>query len=131
MDAMDVLETHFRTVRVDPLAWRDLFASDATLEMPFAPSHVPNRVTGVEAIVESVTDFFSQFKDDFKIDVKHTYRVDGGEAAFAEFSAIGTIISTGKVYKQDYILYIRVKSGKIVLYREYFDGARLVAAFTP
>lgn len=106
MDAMDLLEAHFRTVRVDPLAWRDLFASDATLEMPFAPSHVPNPVTGVDEIVDSVTNYFSLFKNDFKIDVKQTYRVDGGEAAFAEFSAIGTVIPTGKVYKQDYILYI-------------------------
>lgn len=131
MDASKLLEAHFRTIKADPPAWRSLFATNAVLEMPFAPAHVPSVLKGIDAITESVSAFFNQFGDDFKIDVKKVYRIEGEDAAIAEFSSAATTIATGKLYQQDYIVYIRAENGKITLYREYFDGSRIVAAFTP
>ncbi|KAF4331589.1 hypothetical protein FBEOM_14657 [Fusarium beomiforme] len=131
MDAAQLLNTHFRTIRVDPQAWRALFAADAVLEMPFAPAHIPRTLKGIDAIAESVTGFFNQFDDEFYINVKKIYRVEDDDAAMAEFSVTATVIPTGKVYNQDYILYLRAENGKIVLYREYFDSSRITAAFTP
>jgi len=130
LNAPELLNEHFRTIKADPAAWRELFAADAVLEMPYAPSHVPSVLKGIEAIAQSVAGFFSQFSD-FKIDVKKVYRVEGEGSAIAEFAVTATVIPTGKTYNQDYILYLRAENGKIVLYREYFDGSRIIAAFTP
>ncbi|CAB3707063.1 putative protein YesE [Paraburkholderia sediminicola] len=130
MNAPELLNEHFRTIKVDPQAWRKLFAFDAVLEMPYAPSHVPSVLKGIDAIAQSVGGFFSQFSD-FNIEVKKIHRIEGEDAAIAEFTAKATVISTGKTYNQEYILYVRAENGKITLYREYFDGSRIVAAFTP
>ena len=129
-NAPELLNEHFRTIKDDPAAWRELFAADAVLEMPYAPPHVPSVLKGIDTIAQSVAGFFSQFSD-FKIDVKKVYRIEGEDAAFAEFAVTATVILTGKTYNQDYILYLRAENGKIIFYREYFDGARIVAAFTP
>lgn len=130
MNAPELLNEHFRTIKADPQAWRKLFAPDAVLEMPYAPSHVPSVLKGIDAIAQSVSGFFSQFSD-FNIEVKKIYRIEGEDAAIAEFAAKATVIPTGKTYSQDYILYLRAENGKIAFYREYFDGSRIVAAFTP
>ncbi|MEK6419359.1 MAG: nuclear transport factor 2 family protein [Burkholderia gladioli] len=130
MNATQLLAEHFRTIKADPEAWRKLFASDAVLEMPYAPAHVPSVLKGIDAIAQSVGGFFSQFSD-FNIEVKKIYRIEGEDAAIAEFAAKATVIPTGKTYNQDYILYMRAENGKIARYREYFDGSRIVAAFTP
>ncbi|KAK2007055.1 NTF2-like protein [Colletotrichum eremochloae] len=131
MNATELLNSHFRTIKVDPNAWRALFAADAVLEMPFAPAHTPRILKGIDAIAESVKGFFDQFDDDFKIDVQNIYGIEGEDAAIAEFSVVATVIATGKVYDQDYIVYLRARNGKIELYREYFDSARIIAAFAP
>jgi ketosteroid isomerase-like protein len=124
------MHRHFETIKVEPDAWQALFAHDAALEMPYAPPHVPRVLNGIEAIAKSVNGFFSQFRD-FEVTVKRVYRVEGEDAAIAEFSAKATVIPTGKTYEQDYIAFLLAENGKIAHYREYFDGARIVAAFTP
>jgi ketosteroid isomerase-like protein len=130
MRAPQLLKSHFQTIKDDPAAWRKLFAEDAVMELPFAPPHVPGTVKGIDPIEKSVRGFFEQFRD-FQIQVKKIYPVEGEDAAFAEFAATATVIHTNKTYKQDYVLYIRAENGKIVVYREYLDPTRIMAAFTP
>jgi ketosteroid isomerase-like protein len=130
MHAFELANRHFQTIKADPAAWRQLFATDAVLEMPYAPPHVPRVLNGIDAIAQSVSGFFSQFSD-FNIEVKKIHRLEGEDAVVAEFLATAHVIQTGKTYNQDYILYLRAEGGKIVFYREYFDGSRIVEAFTP
>lgn len=130
MRAHQLLKTHFNTIKDDPAAWRKLFAEDAVMELPFAPPHVPGVTKGIDMIDKSVRGFFEQFRD-FQIKVKDIYPVEGEDAAFAEFAVTATVISTNKTYDQDYVLFVRAKDGKIVLYREYLNPMRIVAAFTP
>ncbi|UKZ81864.1 hypothetical protein TrVFT333_009640 [Trichoderma virens FT-333] len=131
MSAKELLQSHFRTIRADPQAWRLLFATDAVLEMPFAPPHVPKVLKGIDSIAESVSGFVQLLGDDFEINQKSVHLVQGEDAVVAEFSMTATAKPTGKIYNQDYILYLRAEDGKIVFYREYFDGPRTAAAFTP
>ncbi len=42
-----------------------------------------------------------------------------------------TMLTTGKPYRQTYISQLRVESGRVVRFREYFDRRALVAALTP
>jgi hypothetical protein len=50
------------------------------------------------------------------------------EAAVAEFKAEGLIKPTGRIYRQDYVLFLRALAGKIAFLREYFDPVRAAKA---
>ena len=50
------------------------------------------------------------------------------EAAVAEVKAEGLITPTGRIYRQDYVLFLRAEGGKIAFLREYFDPVRAAKA---
>ena len=50
------------------------------------------------------------------------------EGAVAEVKAEGLIKSTGRIYRQDYVLFLRAAGGKIAFLREYFDPVRAAKA---
>ena len=50
------------------------------------------------------------------------------EAAAAEVRAEALIKSTGRVYRQEYVFFLRAKEGKIAHLREYFDPVRAAQA---
>ena len=47
---------------------------------------------------------------------------------YAEFKAEGLIKSTGRIYVQNYVLFLRTTGGKITFLREYFDPVRAAQA---
>jgi len=51
-----------------------------------------------------------------------------GDAAIAEVKAEGLIKSTGRVYRQEYVVFLRAGAGKITFLREYFDPVRAARA---
>ena len=46
----------------------------------------------------------------------------------AEVKAEGIIKATGRVYRQNYVVFLRAADGKIVFLREYFDPVRAAKA---
>ena len=50
------------------------------------------------------------------------------EGAVAEVKAEGLIKLTGRIYHQDYVLFLRAAGGKIKFLREYFDPTRAAKA---
>lgn len=50
------------------------------------------------------------------------------EAAVAEVKAEGLIKATGRIYCQDYVVFLRAFEGKIAFLREYFDPTRAAKA---
>jgi len=56
------------------------------------------------------------------------YPLADPEAAVAEFKAEGLIKPTGRIYRQDYVLFLRAAGGKIAFLREYFDPVRAARA---
>jgi hypothetical protein len=50
------------------------------------------------------------------------------EGAVAEVKAEGLIKPTGRIYRQDYVLFLRAAGGKIAFLREYFDPVRAAKA---
>jgi hypothetical protein len=48
--------------------------------------------------------------------------------AVAEFKAEGLIKTTGRIYVQDYVLFLRAEGGRIAFLREYFDPVRAAKA---
>jgi len=50
------------------------------------------------------------------------------QAAVAQVRAEGLIKATGRVYRQEYVVFLRTAGGKIAYIREYFDPTRAAKA---
>jgi ketosteroid isomerase-like protein len=54
------------------------------------------------------------------------YALADPQGAVAEVRREGLIKSTGRMYRQDYVVFLRAADGKIAFLREYFDPVRAV-----
>jgi uncharacterized protein len=50
------------------------------------------------------------------------------QGAVAEVKGEGLIKSTGRMYRQDYVIFLRAAQDKITFLREYFDPVRAARA---
>jgi ketosteroid isomerase-like protein len=56
------------------------------------------------------------------------YALADPERAVAEVKGEGLIKSTGRMYRQEYVIFLRTSDGKISFLREYFDPVRAARA---
>ena len=78
-------------------------------------------------MVDHVSWFLGAVENFRFFDIK-VYALADPEESVAEFKAEGLIKSTGRVYVQDYVLFLRTAGGKITFLREYFDPMRAARA---
>jgi ketosteroid isomerase-like protein len=126
--ASDLLQRHFQTLVDDNAQWQTLIADDIVWELPFAPAlgH-PARLTGRGEVVHHVTWFLGAVENFRFFDLKVDPFADP-EGAVAEVRAEGRIKLTGRIYYQNYVLFLRAAGGKIKFLREYFDPTRAAKA---
>ena len=126
--ASDLLQRHIETLIEDNALWQTLIADDILWELPYAPAlgH-PARLSGREEVVHHVTWFVGAVENFRFFDIK-VYAFADPEAAAAEFKAEGRIKPTGRMYRQDYVLFLRATGGKIAFLREYFNPVRAAKA---
>lgn len=127
MTAEQLLHLHFKTFVDDHERWKTLISEDMVWELPFAPAlgH-PARLVGRERVLEHVGWFVGAVENFRFYDLQIHPGSDSAEAS-AEVKAEGLIKPTGRIYQQDYVLFVRVENGKLAFIREYFDPVR--AAF--
>jgi ketosteroid isomerase-like protein len=126
--ASDLLHRHIQTLVEDHAQWQTLIADDLVWELPYAPAigH-PGRLSGREAVVRHVTWFLAAVEQ-FRFFDLQVYACADPDAAVAEVKAEGRIKPTGRVYRQEYVLFLRAAGGKITFLREYFDPVRAAKA---
>ena len=126
--ASDLLQRHFETLVGDNAQWQTLIADDLVWELPYAPAigH-PARLSGRQEVVRHITWFVGAVEN-FRFFDLEVHAFADPEAAVAEVKAEGLIKPTGRIYRQDYVLFLRAASGKIVFLREYFDPVRAAKA---
>jgi len=126
--ASDLLQRHFQTLVNDNTQWQTLIADDLVWELPYAPAigH-PVRLSGREEVVRHVTWFLGAVEDFRFFDLK-VFPLADPEGAVAQVKAEGRIKPTGRMYQQEYVLFLRATGGKIVFLREYFDPSRAAKA---
>ena len=126
--ASDLLQRHFQTLVNDNTQWQTLIADDILWELAYAPAigH-PARLSGREEVVRHVTWFLGAVEGFRFFDLK-VYPFADPEGAVAEVKAEGLIKPTGRIYHQDYVLFLRAADGKIAFLREYFDPVRAAKA---
>jgi ketosteroid isomerase-like protein len=119
--ATDLLQRHIQTLVDDSAEWQTLIADDISWELAYAPSigH-PARLSGRAEAVSHATWFLGAVENFRFFDLK-LYALVDPQGAVAEVKAEGLIKSTGRMYRQDYVLFLRAADGKIAFLREYFD----------
>ena len=122
--ASDLLQQHIQTLVDDNARWQTLIADDLLWELAYAPAlgH-PARLTGREEVMRHV-NWFRGAVENFRFYDIRLYAFADPQAAVAEFKAEGLIKPTGRIYRQDYVVFLRAVAGKIAFLREYFDPAR-------
>ena len=126
--ASDLLQQHIQTLVDDNAQWQTLIADDLLWELPYAPAlgH-PARLSGRDEVVRHITWFLGAVETFRFFDVK-VYAFADPDGAVAEFKAEGLIKPTGRIYVQNYVLFLRAAGGKIAFLREYFDPVRAAKA---
>jgi ketosteroid isomerase-like protein len=122
----DLLQRHFKTLVVDHTQWQTLIADDMVWELAYAPAigH-PAKLSGRAQVIHHVTWFMGAVEHFRFFDLK-VYPFADPQAAVAQVRAEGLIKSTGRNYRQDYVVFLRSAGEKIVYLREYFDPTRAV-----
>ena len=118
------MRRHFQTLVEDNAQWQTLIADDLVWELPFAPAigH-PARLSGREAVVRHVTWFLGAVEN-FRFFDLEVHAFADPEGAVAEVKAEALIKPTGRLYRQEYVVFLRAAAGKIAFLREYFDPVR-------
>src|SRR5437764_1332306 len=126
--ASDLLQQHIQTLVDDNAEWQTLIADDILWELAYAPAlgH-PARLSGRAEVVRHAT-WFAGAVENFRFFDLKVYPFADPAAAVAEVKAEGLIKSTGRIYRQDYVVFLRSMGGKIAFLREYFDPVRAAKA---
>lgn len=104
----------------------DLYAEDAVVEQPFAPSP-PRRLEGREAIRGH---FATAAQGPLRLEAGNVVVHDTAdpEVVIAEFDYDGRVSTTGQTFRVANIQVLRVRDGRIVSSRDYHDHLALAAA---
>lgn len=123
-DGARLLSLHVNLMLSDPAQWAALFVPDAVWELAFAPSlgH-PARLDGVDAIVKHA-QWFGKAVNEFRYSNVAIQPFADPTAAVVTMNGEGVIAANGRVYKQEYVVFLRSANGKITYLREYFDPVR-------
>ena len=126
--ASELLQQHIQTLVKDNAQWQTLIADNILWELAYAPAlgH-PARLSGRAEVVRHATWFVGAVENFRFFDIK-VYPFADPEGAVAEAKAEGLIKSTGRVYRQDYVVFLRAANSKIAFLREYFDPVRAAKA---
>jgi ketosteroid isomerase-like protein len=126
--ASDLLQQHVQTLVDDNDQWQTLIADDIVWELAYAPSFGhPARLSGREAVIGHATWFVGAVEN-FRFFDLRIHALADPDGAVAEVKGEGLIKSTGRTYRQDYVVFLRAAGGKIVFLREYFDPVRAAKA---
>jgi uncharacterized protein len=127
-NAEHLLHRHVEMLVADPARWQTLLAEDVVWELPFAPAlgH-PARVEGRTEVVQFAAWFVGAVENFRFFDVRVQACADP-DAAVAEVKGEGHIRATGRLYRQEYVVFLRAVGGKIAFLREYFDPTRAAKA---
>jgi uncharacterized protein len=122
------LQRHIQTLVDDNAQWQTLIADDILWELAYAPAigH-PARLSGRAEVVRHVTWFLGAVEN-FRFLDPQVHAFADPEAAVAQVRAEGLIKPTKRVYRQEYVVFLRAAGGKIAFIREYFDPTRAAKA---
>ncbi len=124
--ASDLLQQHIQTLVDDNTRWQRLIADDILWELAYAPSlgH-PAQLSGRMEAVRHATWFVGAVEN-FRFFDLNLHALADVQGAVAEVKGEGLIKSTGRMYHQDYVVFLRAVDGKIAFLRDPVRAAKAV-----
>lgn len=110
----------------DMSGFADLWATDGTMEFPFAPPGWPARLDGREAVREYLRGYTGVF-DIKSVTDQTVHETADPEVIIAEIEVDGVLVRTGRPYQRRYISVITVRDGHITGYRDYWSPLGMTA----
>lgn len=98
----------------------DMVAADVVMEFPFAPPGMVRRLDGRDAIAQHLEGLSGLIAFDGMGEAV-VHRSTDPDLFVLEFEGFGTGVETGEPYAQTYISVIRLRAGRIVAYRDYWN----------
>jgi uncharacterized protein len=122
--AAKLLQRHIETLVDDHQQWQTLIADDIVWELAYAPAigH-PAKLSGRDEVLHHVEWFLGAIENFRFIDPK-VFAFSDPRGAVALVKAEALIKPTGRIYRQDYVVFLRAAGEKITYLREYFDPTR-------
>ncbi|SNQ48337.1 conserved hypothetical protein [Frankia canadensis] len=119
--------------RHDYSGFADIFAEDAVCDMPFMTVPVLRHIEGREKIKATIAG--AEAASPIKLGEVRSpvvYETSDAELWFVEYTATGTVTTTGGSYRTTYFVMLRIRDGLIHYYRQYNEsGAAIIASTTP
>jgi uncharacterized protein len=97
----------------------DLYAPDAVIETPFAPPGMPARLEGREAIREHSRHVMASMVRLEEYEVAELYQTQDPEVVIVEMHAKATLSTTGQSFAATSIQILRIREGRIALFRDF------------
>jgi ketosteroid isomerase-like protein len=104
-----------------------MMADDAVMEFPYAPPGGVQRLVGRAALTEHLRGFADILAIE-QMTEPTVHRTQEPGVVILEFGCIGRGVKTGQPYNQVYISVIKLRDGRIVHYRDYWNPLLVIAA---
>ena len=122
--AAELLQRHIQTLVDDHQQWQTLIADNILWELAYAPAIGHSaKLSGRDEVLHHVKWFLGAVENFRFIDPK-VYAFTDPHAAVAQVRAEALIKATGRIYRQEYVVFLRAAGDKIAYLREYFDPTR-------
>ena len=122
--AAKLLQRHLETLVDDHQQWQTLISDDILWELAYAPAmgH-PAKLSGRDEVLHHARWFLGAVEN-FRFIEPKIYAFTDPQGAVAQVKAEAVIKPTGRIYRQEYVVFLRAADDKIVHLREYFDPTR-------
>ncbi|MBL4630542.1 MAG: nuclear transport factor 2 family protein [Paraglaciecola sp.] len=124
-----IVQTHLNSLlAADVEKWVNMWDEEGVFEFPFAPDGYTKVLNGKA----EMADYMAGFPEKIQIDsfeIKEIFQNESGEEGVLEFTCKGKILATGLAYNQHYVAILKTKSGKLSLYRDFWDPIVAIKSF--
>lgn len=130
-ESIETVRSFFKALELRDIdAVAELWHSDGILEFPFAPDSAPTTVKGKADIKKILGE---DLADRSHVAFPHLniQPMLDPEGVVAEFSSDMEVASSGASYANQYIALAKVKDGRLLLFREYFNPLVDLSAGNP
>jgi len=126
--ATTLLKNHLEWLVDEPQKWQGLIAENIVWDLPYAPSlgH-PMKLEGRKSVLRHA-NWFAGAVTNFRFFDTIVTATEDPQHAIARVRGEGLITATGRPYRQEYVVFLTAKDGRIVHLREYFDPVQAALA---
>jgi ketosteroid isomerase-like protein len=128
----DVVELAHRWLEVLPEGEFDKLpgqiAEDFVLRLPYAPPGVPTEFAGREAAQKALSES-AKGRGKLSFDNVVLLRTEDPELLVATATG-GATMGNGKLYRNSYVIFVRIRDGAVIEHIEYLNPLNVIAAFS-